>query len=175
VARGQYVNIFKSPDEHPQAPPGGLKSRAAASCRNSFVKSTGRTTRHTTGPARHMPGLPTGRARVTRLRRVNIPCRRQNNSRSTLDDFQGWERAGSTPPFRTVSYLPGGRDTRRGVARQPKTRVTSLGWSLGLPGGGVDAMDLNVTRFFKRLCSEGRRKSVPRVGNFRIAAPPDPK
>src|SRR5207245_1584521 len=86
----------------------------------------------------------------------------------------GREDHSSTPPFRTVSYPPGGRDTRRGVSRPAQTRPRSLGWSLVLPGGRVDEMGLDVTRFFKRLCWETRRNSVQKAGFFLISRAPGP-
>ena len=104
----------------------------------------------------------------------NIPVGRQNDDRPPHDDVPG----GSSllgPSIQDRFIFPGrpGHPPRRPSSRW--TRPIRLGWSLVLPGGSVDEVDLDVTRFFKRLCSEGRRNSVPKVGNFRKAVPPGPK
>jgi hypothetical protein len=130
------------------------------------------------GPVRGEPsGLsqrpPTRSAHVATWRWGNILRPRRNNRRGFHDSSLGGSTL-SRPSLQDCFISPGrtGHPPRRPSFR--KTRSASLGWSLVFPGGSVDEMDLDVTRFFKRLCSEGRRKSVHEVGNFRKPRPPAP-
>jgi hypothetical protein len=63
------------------------------------------------------------------------------------------------------------------AARRPSfpwTSTASLGWSLVLPGGFGNEMGPDVTRFFKRLCSETWRLYVQKFEILRKGRPQEP-
>jgi hypothetical protein len=89
---------------------------------------------------------------------------RANDRDDALDDVFGRAKPIRNPSIPDWFFSPGrpGHPPRR----------ASLGVSLVLPGDFGKETDRDVTRFFKRLCSETRRCSDQNVGFLRKATPP---
>jgi hypothetical protein len=103
-------------------------------------------------------------------RRPDIPRLREDNG-PAFHDHYSW--GGAPLPELSVQecfLFPG----RTGPPPRRPFCLRRLGWSLVLPGDFGKEMDLNVTRFFNRLCSETQRKSVQDFGLLRKAPPKGP-